>query len=430
MLHFAAATVASLVETEAFAAQRAGSDELRVVASACPHPFLVPLSRAHSSRWAGTAGGPGEEEGRAEASASRPSSRARHSMASEVIPPLGTLFCLVRVTMIDTDNLSGTSGGGGSGGGAAGHRGEGVPASEQSGCGERNELLLMLPLAHDCMRELLRAYLWPAMSQSNAAAAETIGTRFAPASSMSLLPDRAVQRVGIYARNSSPFVSNPEDDPEDITLLHTYALVPDSCLVRSTKADVGRTDDGTKPKRQRQECFYLVQMRSVRGGDADDTDDALLAMLSARTTILRQDSQGMPPSPVPSMDPGGDGAAGAEGSEADALDGGGADDDGAGASKRRWDPAILSSLCRWRSCLCEACPSSGDKHLCSFHRELKAFLDGKVSKSSGPSEASRYLPKAKAPLFASVSAEAKRDLMVIRAASTLVSSLVNNSEVS
>jgi hypothetical protein len=103
---------------------------------------------------------------------------------------------------------------------------------------------------------------------------------------------------------------------------------------------------------------------------------------------------------------------------------------GAGQTgKRRWDPNVLSTVCRWRSCLCDSAllrvgksSTFKQKQLCSYHLEMKAFLDARGSKQ-GVLESSKYLPR-KAPNFSSAAMmEKKRDMMTIRAASTLLQEL-------
>ena len=87
--------------------------------------------------------------------------------------------------------------------------------------------------------------------------------------------------------------------------------------------------------------------------------------------------------------------------------------------------------------MCESSPSI-PKYLCAYHTELFAFLEnggkpvnGTGGKDGGPSvsaaasgEAAKYLPK-KAPLLPTTSplSDPKRDLMMIRAASTLLQEL-------
>ena len=144
--------------------------------------------------------------------------------------------------------------------------------------------------------------------------------------------------------------------------------------------------------------------------------------------------------------------------------------------KRKWDPIMLSSICRWRSCLCESVVTYSNKFisdsnnrdmkkmmmtLCSYHVELKYYLDQKSliksynnsSKSTsnnnnnGVLESLKYLPK-KPPLFnntnnngggggvggndnntttttssSNIISESKRAMLTIRAASTLLQEL-------
>lgn len=123
----------------------------------------------------------------------------------------------------------------------------------------------------------------------------------------------------------------------------------------------------------------------------------------------------------------GDGDTGTAGSDSPVGHGGGGG--AAQASKRRWDPSILSTVCRWRSCLCDSAllrvgksNTFKQKQLCSYHLELKEYLDSRGGKQ-GATESAKYLPR-KAPNFnASALAEKKRDMMTIRAASTLLQEL-------
>lgn len=102
---------------------------------------------------------------------------------------------------------------------------------------------------------------------------------------------------------------------------------------------------------------------------------------------------------------------------------------GADTTKRRWDPNVLSTVCRWRSCMCESAllrvgktSNYKQKQLCSYHLEMKNFLDSRGGKQSSL-ESSKYLPR-KAPNFsAAAMQEKKRDMMTIRAASTLLQEL-------
>lgn len=89
------------------------------------------------------------------------------------------------------------------------------------------------------------------------------------------------------------------------------------------------------------------------------------------------------------------------------------------SSKKSWDITVLSRVCHWRSCLCDV---TGQGNLCQYHLEMKHFLDTRMSKG-GTLESSKYLPK-KPPAFSNQNmTEYKRDLMTIRAASTLLQEL-------
>ena len=115
--------------------------------------------------------------------------------------------------------------------------------------------------------------------------------------------------------------------------------------------------------------------------------------------------------------------------------------DGNTGNKRNWDVAVLSAVCRWRACVresVEVTQSDGTTtatpdYLCAYHLELKNFLDSRTYGSTG-SESAKYLPR-KAPVFATSGGnangagsgeglvapdEAKKDVMTIRAASTLL----------
>ncbi|CAM9608378.1 unnamed protein product [Chrysoparadoxa australica] len=92
----------------------------------------------------------------------------------------------------------------------------------------------------------------------------------------------------------------------------------------------------------------------------------------------------------------------------------------------KWDEGILSSLCRWRGCMCEG----RWRNLCSYHSELRDFIDaGPVVKEGrggatatttrkGGRESSRFLPRK--PPTAPVG-----DLNLIKASSNLLMELLN-----
>jgi hypothetical protein len=96
---------------------------------------------------------------------------------------------------------------------------------------------------------------------------------------------------------------------------------------------------------------------------------------------------------------------------------------------KRWDSTVLSTLCRWRSCLCEA--RADGSHLCPYHAELKSFLDRRAS-SNTLSESLKYMPRKIPNMVTSGSflenvlgsaIDSRKDLTMIRAASTLLQEL-------
>lgn len=104
-------------------------------------------------------------------------------------------------------------------------------------------------------------------------------------------------------------------------------------------------------------------------------------------------------------------------------------------SPKKWDITVLSTLCRWRSCLCEGAKVS--PFLCTYHSELKSFLDIR-SFSNVQSDASKYLPRkiltlssatppsssSLGPGFAANAVSSSmKDMTTIRAASTLLQEL-------
>jgi hypothetical protein len=97
-------------------------------------------------------------------------------------------------------------------------------------------------------------------------------------------------------------------------------------------------------------------------------------------------------------------------------------------SRPNSDLAILSTVCRWRSCVAEACKESGSKYLCRHHFNIKHFLDnassssGKSKDKSATKESAKFLPK-KGSLVVANSEATDRDLQAIKGASTLIQEL-------
>jgi hypothetical protein len=89
------------------------------------------------------------------------------------------------------------------------------------------------------------------------------------------------------------------------------------------------------------------------------------------------------------------------------------------AEKKKWDPKLLSSLCRWRSCLAEAEESAHSKHYCAYHADIKRYLDlcSACGATGNMFDSTKYLPKR--PIAVPQSA-VDRDLRLIRCASALL----------
>jgi hypothetical protein len=102
---------------------------------------------------------------------------------------------------------------------------------------------------------------------------------------------------------------------------------------------------------------------------------------------------------------------------------GGGGGGGGKLNKSQWDSTILWNFCRWRSCMCPATSSPAPKYLCTHHSMLKALLD---STSKKKNESARFLPR-KPPVCSDAEVgTTKRDLLLIKAASSLVEELVDD----
>jgi hypothetical protein len=107
---------------------------------------------------------------------------------------------------------------------------------------------------------------------------------------------------------------------------------------------------------------------------------------------------------------------------------------------KEWDPSILFTICRWRSCLAPA-SFQNDSCLCSYHQSLGEFLNdassatslsalGRASSRLLHMDASKFLPRLRPPnvenmLNAGSASDgqlegADRDLFMIKASSTLI----------
>ena len=394
-LHFAPACAVQLIETAALQRARLRSEGVIAVGRALPHPCLALLART------------------------RPEGEGGDGAA-----PLSTLYALVRV-------VRGKHG-----------AGDAEAALADGAAGQEGPVLLMLPLPPLALHELLCSLASvqpPALGVMPTAGAAPPRTPENPAqpplpcaSFADLLPDTARGRpsnalgvpppplpAALAPRSDKPVGGSSAQAAQAGPYRHTYALLPDEYLYTLPAAHAGAANaasSGSLVNSRSRPCYYLVQLRddalpptpaavpasasasaAVPGAcppqetaapraaphlDDDDDDGFLDALLQARRGL----AQG--------------GAAPSEGHRDRSED-------------RRWDGTILSSLCRWRSCLAEA-TAAGPKHLCAYHSQLLCFLEGcegAGAKASPGGEASKYLPK-RAPVLPSANAlcDPQRDL--------------------
>ena len=284
--------------------------------------------------------------------------------------------------------------------------------------------LVILPLSDLCMYEAVCAEFWPNASLADMKLAQkdelyeatedvTEASLRAP-SCINLLPDHA--RLHLQPRKGA-------DSGEQLTaqkLQHEYMLVGDEY------SDVPETEQSSSTASRAstaKPCYYFVQLERKQGGvdtqslspygsvsELHASDD-----LQHRRILLDRRNTGRALSSE-KVDGGNRGLE--RKVSRDCEDSFKEKDKG----KRKWDTAILSSVCRWRSCLAECTAHSTPKYLCAYHTSLYAFLEGTVKGGSG--EAAKYLPK-KVPLLMSSStlSDSKKDLLMIRAASTLLQEL-------
>lgn len=251
----------------------------------------------------------------------------------------------------------------------------------------------MIPLSDLCMRELIRVHLFPKLNTKCNATDPSF---------FNLLPDHA--RVRNSSTNSG-------------LLTHKYVLLQDS--------GSNNTVEGSSNQRVQttQSCYYLIQISDdldpikgvTKNFERHDLHDSILkqVVLTARNEL----KLGLKSKPKQQEC---DNNLSMHDQSYNTYN----EEDNSRPTK--WDPTVLSTLCRWRACLCEATNAS-TKYLCNYHSQLKKFLDEKavvLAKGSKNvvSESTKYLPK-KAPNLASIVSEVKKDLVLIRAASTLLQEL-------
>ncbi len=415
--HFAPAMILNLAETAYFKDNHL-NDRISDVMQSCPHPYLPLLSSCDKS-----------------------------------LVPIESMYCLVRFTPLKLTPTSSIK---------KSKKGAVAPddmdntdlrKSSEASTSSVSSLLAMIPLVEECMQELTSDNILLTLNDKND---EQILNNTPPTSSppsnngyksLSLLPDHARNRLRLNTGSCS----------------HKYALVDDIVAFTANSTNGDQVSSSIKKK----QYLYFIQYvdrgadNAVRNDTDDnktvnsDDDDAYSAdfcledelqpnidiSLHARDDSLLKSILAARSSHVPST-PASRPASGSSvtrgqidsnadmGSNVDAIEGTDAlyDDDSTANSKRKWDPKVLSTICRWRSCICEADTnnrntSNSSKFLCPYHAELKSFLDNlPATGKSGSNESAKYLPK-RPPNVALIGSDEKKDLVIIRAASTLLQEL-------
>ena len=340
---------------------------------------------------------------------------------------LERLFCLVLVTPVP--NM-------------------GSLASNTGTVRRRDPYQIMMPLSDPCMRELLTNSL-PSMERS-------CGHRQYIEDMLQILPDHAGYRHSEHhCELPTHNLRSDEDEANQVTSLnHKYFLLPGAELVDNDASSliVGNNsyylvqldddsigisvdDDEKQPDQfdaiQQEDKILSRVLAKLAGGDTLESscppklhrglsNNSLLEIQMKRTLNERQETQVTTPF--------------ASGPNLRSVSEDGGTQIGLNAPKK-WDITVLSSLCRWRSCLCEGSRTS--PFLCTYHSELKSFLDIR-SFSNTQSDAAKFLPRRNPPSSSTtapssstpnLSAAAsnlslcRRDLTSIRAASTLLQEL-------
>lgn len=312
--------------------------------------------------------------------------------------------------------------------------------------------LTLLPLSAPLV-ERLRA---STLRQSGAAA-----ERWA---ALQLLPDHCRLRS----------LSAPAAAPATRRLTHWYALLSDEHCPFAAQGDDAAAP-GDSAKRPGAACVYLAQLLRVEPGDCDAAA-AVLRLQPDATLRPLDDAKGRGRRSRAASEQAADGDADGDRFAGDAalfrdcvveeqrrlcrgpllvrprgdtapppsatnpLVAAAASDaagDGAAAG-RQWDATLLSPLCLWRACLSPACAppaatasalSQTQAQLCRYHHELRASLDAQLS-AGGASESAKFLPKKPPALQPPPAAaqdaqqwQSKRDLQLLRAASSLLQEL-------
>ena len=288
----------------------------------------------------------------------------------------------------------------------------GGPKTNQSFC------KVCIPLSNPCERELIQDYYFPRGNQTGSNLTGTLkrgnsGTDFvsdasgnARASCIDLLPDDSTNRVNANSK-------------ESLLLRNSYVLIGSEIFEEISGETFHARDNGQSNNNsdtiRRDAGFYLVQFNEKNsmyedghpelqsadcGGPPINDNDILLHLLHGDIRGLGR----------------------TEGGKLDKK----------GSVQSSSDVPILSTVCRWRSCLSESCPESGNKFLCKYHQELRIFLDGpdvpqgggksaKKNANTAPKESSKYISKKSMMNYSSDTVN--RDLKMMRNASTLIQEL-------
>eukprot|EP00602_Paraphysomonas_sp_CaronLab_P004539 CAMPEP_0185035862 /NCGR_PEP_ID=MMETSP1103-20130426/27935_1 /TAXON_ID=36769 /ORGANISM="Paraphysomonas bandaiensis, Strain Caron Lab Isolate" /LENGTH=866 /DNA_ID=CAMNT_0027573135 /DNA_START=824 /DNA_END=3424 /DNA_ORIENTATION=- len=375
--HFAPAVLMNLPETSAFRLSEGSisSDQIRTIGSQCPHPLLPLLC------------------------------------SSTTPPPLERLYVIAVLPKTEITTARGA-----------------VPMSV-------GDMKVILPISVPCSIELLRTYLWPhgatLVSRSGRRIVRTVSDdshlpqHFAHrASCLDLLPDNPMERTWSYCPDTTTFMSSG-NDAVNKGLHHSYALIPSEFFEEFSgisfidASNDGAACDGASRRSQSTDSaggFYMIQFRDCSQVDSEVHSD--LSTGEAPVAVLQVDSP--------------NGLSGQEGGMLTDMDlfqqiliahRDGILGSGDGSSS---ELPILSTVCRWRACLAEACKESATKYLCRYHYDIKLFLDSAGGKNTGKDkptgkESSKYLPKKSA--FNLPNDTSDRDLKIIRGSSTLIQEL-------
>lgn len=265
----------------------------------------------------------------------------------------------------------------------------------------RKYVRVLLPLSTPCERELIQSHLFDT-SKLSLGLESGLECEFPDAmperpSCIDLLPDDPMQPIDTSATS--------------LLLRKSYVLIGSDLFEEISHEPFCERASGGNAENPRKELgFYLVQysemsealksghpeLHSEGGGGRQVGDDEVLMHILKGHMDGLSESEGKP--------------------------------DASGKKGGPSDIPILSTVCRWRSCLSESCQDSGSSYLCLYHHKLKRFVDGedtpgksKKSAAGAPKESSKYISKKSLVHYSADTAN--RDLKMMRSASTLIQEL-------